>query len=40
MDGYQFVTVSSDFRSMSTHAQNILNEMKNTEKGKELSSTY
>ena len=38
--GYQFVTVSSDFRSMSTHAQNIVNEMKNAEKGKTSSSTY
>ena len=40
MDGYQFVTVSSDFRSMSTHAQNIVNEMKNPEKRKTSSSTY
>ena len=38
--GYQFVTVSSDFRSMSTHAQNIVNEMKNPEKRKTSSSTY
>jgi 4-hydroxy-2-oxoheptanedioate aldolase len=38
--GYQFVTVSSDFRSMSTHAQNIVNEMKNAEKRKTSSSTY
>jgi 4-hydroxy-2-oxoheptanedioate aldolase len=38
--GYQFVTVSSDFRSMSTHAQNIVNEMKNDEKRKTSSSTY
>ena len=38
--GYKFVTVSSDFRSMSTHAQNIVNEMKNKEKGKSLSSSY
>ena len=36
MDGYQFVTVSSDFRSMSTHAQNIVNEMKNPEKKKNI----
>ena len=35
--GYQFVTVSSDFRSMSTHAQNIVNEMKNNmKKGKSI----
>ena len=38
--GYKFVTVSSDFRSMSTHAQNIVNEMKNNEKGKLSSSSY
>jgi len=29
--GYKFVTVSSDFRSMSTHAQSVVNEMKNDE---------
>ena len=34
------VTVSSDFRSMSTYAQNIVNEMKNNEKGKLSSSSY
>ncbi len=38
--GYKFVTVSSDFRSMSTYAQNIVNEMKNNEKGKLSSSSY
>ena len=38
--GYQFVSVSSDIRSMSTHAQNIVNEMKNNEKGKLSSSSY
>ena len=38
--GYKFVTVSSDFRSMSTHAQNIVNEMKNNEKVKLSSSSY
>ena len=38
--GYQFVTVSSDFRSMSAHAQNIINEMKNDTKDKSSSSTY
>ena len=31
--GYKFVTVSSDFRSMSTYAQQILNEMKNFNDG-------
>ena len=38
--GYKFVTVSSDFRSMSSHAQNILNEMKNSSKDEAESSTY
>ena len=38
--GYQFVTVSSDFRSMTTHAQNIVNEMKDNLKDQEPSSTY
>jgi len=38
--GYQFVTVSSDFRSMSTHAQKIVNEMKNIAKIKPSSSDY
>ena len=38
--GYQFVTVSSDFRSMSTYAQNIVNEMKNKEEIKSSSSSY
>ena len=37
--GYQFVTVSSDFRAMSSYAKNIIDEMKNTKDGKE-SSTY
>ena len=26
--GYQFVTISSDFRSMTSHAQSIIDEMK------------
>jgi 4-hydroxy-2-oxoheptanedioate aldolase len=38
--GYKFVTVSSDFRSMSTYAQNTVNEMKNNKKGKSSSSSY
>ena len=37
--GYQFVTVSSDFRAMSSYAKNIIDEMKNTKDEKE-SSTY
>ncbi len=38
--GYQFVTISSDFRSMSTYAQRIIDEMKNTKNNKTSSSTY
>ena len=38
--GYQFVTISSDFRSMSTYAQNIVNEMKNHEEIKSSCSSY
>ena len=38
--GYQFVTVSSDFRSMTSHAQQIVNEMKNKNSNKSESSTY
>jgi len=38
--GYQFVTVSSDFRSMTTHAQNVVNEMKNQKIDKSYSPTY
>jgi len=38
--GYKFVTISSDFRSMSTHAQSIVNDMKDISSDKLLSSTY
>ncbi len=38
--GYKFVTVSSDFRSMSTYAQNIVNEMKNSTNKESKSSAY
>ena len=38
--GYQFVTISSDFRSMSSNLQNILNEMKDNNNQKSVSSTY
>ena len=38
--GYQFVTVSSDFRSMSAHAQSIINEMKDFSEDKSLNTTY
>ena len=36
--GYQFVTISSDYRAMSTYAQNIINEMKEIQDNKESSS--
>tara|TARA_B100000959_G_C14832083_1_gene562334 strand:+ start:30 stop:806 length:777 start_codon:yes stop_codon:yes gene_type:complete len=37
--GYKFITISSDFRSMSSHAQNIVNEMKiNNEDNSSVSS--
>ena len=38
--GYQFVTVSSDFRSMSTHAQQIIDEMKDNKNMKSSTTTY
>ena len=38
--GYQFVTVSSDFRSMSTHAQQIIDEMKDNKSTKSSTTTY
>ena len=38
--GYQFVTVSSDFRSMSSHAQSIINEMKGISQNKPSNSAY
>ena len=38
--GYQFVTVSSDFRSMSTHAQQIADEMKDIQKNLTPTATY
>ena len=37
--GYQFVTISSDYRSMISFAQNIIDEMKDNEKNNE-KSTY
>ena len=40
MLGYQFVTISSDFRSMSLHAQKVVDEMKNIKKDISKSSTY
>ena len=38
--GYQFVTISSDFRSMTTHAQGIVEEMKDSIEPKLSSSSY
>ena len=38
--GYQFLTVSSDFRSMSTHAQQIINDMKEYKTEGSSSTTY
>ncbi len=38
--GYQFVTISSDFRSMSSHLQTVLNDMKNNIEDQSVSSTY
>jgi 4-hydroxy-2-oxoheptanedioate aldolase len=38
--GYQFVTISSDFRSMSQHAQSIIDEMKNNTNNDFSDSTY
>ena len=37
--GYSFVTISSDFRSMNTHAQGIVDEMKDVSR-KKITSTY
>ena len=36
--GYQFVTISSDYRAMSSFAQNIVKEMKEIKKLEESSS--
>ena len=38
--GYKFVTISSDFRSMSSHAQQIVDEMKDNKKDSDKTSTY
>ena len=38
--GFKFVTVSSDYRSMTSHAQSIVNEMKNNKEKKASSSNY
>ena len=38
--GFKFVTVSSDYRSMTSHAQSIVNEMKDNKEKKSSSSNY
>ncbi len=38
--GFKFVTVSSDYRSMTSHAQSIVNEMKEKSEKKTSSSDY
>ena len=38
--GYNFVTISSDYRSMVTHAQSIIDEMKNLKDNKPSTSSY
>ena len=38
--GYQLVTISSDFRSMNTHAQEIINQMKNKSEDESDSASY
>ena len=38
--GFKLVTISSDFRSMSTHAQSVIDEMKDKNKNSNQGSTY
>tara|TARA_Y100000590_G_scaffold470546_1_gene666213 strand:+ start:6685 stop:7473 length:789 start_codon:yes stop_codon:yes gene_type:complete len=38
--GFQFVTISSDFRAMTTYAQNVIDEMKEKTKINSNSDTY
>ena len=38
--GYKFVTILSDFRVMSSHSQEIVNEMKNQRSDKSESNSY
>ena len=38
--GYNFVTISSDFRSMITHAQSVVNQMKSNFEEEKNKSTY
>ena len=38
--GFKFVTVSSDYRSMTSHAQSIVNEMRDSKEKDTSSSNY
>jgi len=38
--GFNLVTISSDFRAMTTFAQNLINEMKETNINESKSDTY
>ena len=38
--GYKFITISSDFRAMTTFAQNVVNDMKKTAKKDTSSDSY
>ena len=38
--GYKLVTISSDFRAMTTYAQNVVYEMKNLKKDNKKTDTY
>jgi len=38
--GYKFLTISSDFRSMTNHAQQVVNEMRENKENKNLNSSY
>ena len=38
--GFQFISISSDFRFMSTYAKNVLDEVKNRSDSKSQNSTY
>jgi hypothetical protein len=38
--GYKLVTISSDFRSMSTHAQSVIDDMKEKTKDSNQSEAY
>ena len=36
--GFEFITISSDFRSMSAYAQNIVKDMKNLNTTKKITT--